>query len=205
MNISGVDVRLYAGIGEPDPNLAGWYIFCNDRLMVAKDRTSLTGWEGGKKYYDDGGVQKFHNKVAMFRGLVFFFSKDPNKLPMTTTKWGIDVNSVIYKSVRSRMVEVMKLILAELNKINSSSERQKIVNNSSPIELISYQNDHKLKSEFKFPKILDTSVDSKKTLVCYKVDRELMNSVKKEMNVKTNTEVGENTFQYYVEMKEINE
>ncbi|MBI3233470.1 MAG: hypothetical protein HYZ42_05425 [Bacteroidetes bacterium] len=122
-NINKVNVRIYAGIGPPDPNDAGWYIFCNDRLMVEKDRTNLTGWEGSEKFFGDTGVQKFHNKVAMFRGIVFFSADDSSLLPMTTTKTGIDINSTLYKTVRSKMINAMKMVLACINKLENDVQR----------------------------------------------------------------------------------
>lgn len=202
--IEGVIVSIYTGIGEPDPNLAGWYIYCNDRLMVEKDKSNLTGWEGGKKFYDDSGVQKFHNKVAMFRGVVFFNSTDSSKLPMTTTKSGVDVNSALYKTIRSKMVYSMRTVLSRLNKISSADDRSNLVDNSKLVEIIGHnKKENDLSDSFIFPDISKGKTKNSNSLVRYNVDTELLNIVKKCLSVKTNREVGERTFNYFVEMKEI--
>ena len=42
----GVSYRLIASLGEVgDPSLSGWYIYCNDRLVLEADRSSITGWD----------------------------------------------------------------------------------------------------------------------------------------------------------------
>lgn len=72
------------GLEKQTPEMAGWYIYCNDRLVLEKDKTNLTGWEG--KRIGESNIQKFHHIYAMFRGIVFFSSDDAKALPMTTTK-----------------------------------------------------------------------------------------------------------------------
>ena len=183
--INGVNVKIYTGVGEPDPNVAGWYIYCNDRMMVEKDKTNLTGWEGGKKFYDESGVQKYHNKVAMFRGLVFFTSSDPSLLPMTTTKWGIDVNSTLYKTVRIKMINAMKQVLSDLNKLDNADQRQNIVNNSSLVDIVAYNKEQKLSDEFIFPEVKKTNFKDNKARISYRVDRELLSLVKDHYNTST--------------------
>ncbi|AFL83594.1 hypothetical protein Belba_0951 [Belliella baltica DSM 15883] len=204
-DISGVNVKIFAGIGEPNPNLAGWYIYCNDRLMVERDKTNLTGWEGGKNYYDDSGVQKFHNKVAMFRGIVFFSSDDPTKLPMTTTKWGIDVNSTIFKETRNKMIFAMRSVLTDLNRLDNAEQRQFVVDDSMQVDIVAYQQEKQdLTEEFKFPIIKKRDFGDDKALVSYRVDKDVLNRVKKHLKVSTNGDAGEKTFFYFVEMKELN-
>lgn len=201
-NIDGVNVRIYAGIGEPNPNVAGWYIFCNDRLMVEKDKTNLTGWEGGEKYFNDAGVQKYHNKVAMFRGLVFFDADNSSLLPMTTIKTGIDVNSSIYKTTRSKMVEAMKTVLAHLNKLQNDEQRQQIVVNYKSVDIVSYKK-NKLTQEFVFPKSAKQDAVNNIVRISYNAVREEVEAVKKSLKVNTNELVGSGTFEYYLKMKEI--
>ena len=40
----GVHVRLVAGIGRSNPREAGWYVYCNGRMILDADRTRTTGW-----------------------------------------------------------------------------------------------------------------------------------------------------------------
>ncbi len=202
--IGDVTIKIYAGIGVPDPNEAGWYIFCNDRLMVEKDKTNLTGWEGSEKFSGDSGVQKFHNKVAMFRGLVFFNADKSSSLPMTTTKIGVDINSSIYKTTRSKMINAMKLVLAYLNKLENDQQRQDIVKKSNLVDIVHY--DHKkLKPVFVFPEVKKKKSQDNTARISYNVSKVIFNAVKKEMKVSSNEEVGLETFDYYVKMKEIDQ
>lgn len=200
--IGKVNVRIYAGIGRPDPNDAGWYIFCNDRLMVEKDRTNLTGWEGSEKFFGDTGVQKFHNKVAMFRGIVFFTADDSSLLPMTTTKTGIDINSALYKTVRSKMINAMKIVLACINKLDNDEQRQEIVRKSKMADIVQY--DHRnLKSEFIFPSLKKAKEVDNNVRITYKANREEVEAVKKSLKVNSNEGVGIGTFTYYIKMQEL--
>ncbi len=67
---------------------AGWTIVCNDRVVLSNDRTIKTGW-------GFGGVPNFHNQFSCIAGLVEFSSRDMAKLPITTTKRGIDTSKDI--------------------------------------------------------------------------------------------------------------
>jgi len=200
--INDVTVRIYAGVGPPNPNEAGWYIFCNDRLMVEKDKSNLTGWQGDESVKGDEQVQKFHNKVAMFRGIVFFDADRSSSLPMTTTKIGVDINSAIYKTVRSKMINAMKKVLAYLNKLENDQQRQAIVNQSEEKDVVKL--DHKkLKDEFVFPAIKKITIPEKERRITYSVDKDIYDAVREELNVGTAPEVGLATFNYFVEMKEL--
>ncbi len=201
-DINNVNIRIYAGISAPNPNDAGWYIFCNDRLMIDHDKSNLTGWEGNEKFYGDSGVQKFHNKVAMFRGLVFFNSDDSKALPMTTTKTGIDVNSTIYKTTRSYMINAMKIVLSYLNKLENDEQRQYIVKNSKSVDIISFDQ-KKLSNKFVFPVIKKNTVTDNSIRITYKVERDTLEVVKRSINKTNKDEVGLATFKYYIKMKEL--
>ena len=91
----GVAVTLFAGILDPDHRsyeYAGWYLLCNARVVLAADKSELTGWSGGT-------VPAFHSKYIAFAGIAFFHSDGPAKLPWTTTKKGINENLM---SIRTR-------------------------------------------------------------------------------------------------------
>ena len=198
-----VTVDIIAGVGEPSPDDAGWYIYCNDRMMVSANKENLTGWQGGKNYYNDTGVQKYHNKVAMFRGLVFFKAEDSKLLPMTTTKIGIDSDSKIYKSVREFMIEAMKIVLNELNEVDSSEDRKLIVDSTEKkdIKEISIQ----LSKTFVFPKN-DQNKESQKASkkrISYEVDGELFENVSNFLDINTNKAIGLETFNYFVKMNDL--
>lgn len=81
---------------------AGWTIICNDRVVLYCDKTRATGW-------GEADVPNFHAQFNAIAGIVVFSSDDPLRLPLTTTKRGIDGGSDLYLRVKDRMREGMKL------------------------------------------------------------------------------------------------
>ena len=116
--VDGVNIFLSVGFTRPIPSQeeindeqeekryssmdAGWTIICNDRAVLYCDRTELTGW-------GDAGVPRYHTQFIAISGIVEFQSNDASKLPMTTTKRGIDASSSLYLQVKNRMREGMKV------------------------------------------------------------------------------------------------
>ena len=70
-----ITVRLYAGIAASEPTEAGWYVFCNGRLLLEADQTSVTGWG------EQGRIPKYHNQYATFGGAAYFDCEDTSLLP----------------------------------------------------------------------------------------------------------------------------
>lgn len=113
--IHGVDVEIVAGLHEqyrftqkggktvsdPDNNDVhrqisaefGWYVVCNDRVILLHDTTHKTGW-----------TTNWHNEYAGFVGWVYFCSKDPSLLPWNTKKSDIIENGELYEEV----VEILR-------------------------------------------------------------------------------------------------
>lgn len=64
-NKLGVDYKIIAGLGKVgDPSIAGWYIYCNDRLVLEADRTEITGW--GKKCVVEMKSMQFTHSIRNF-------------------------------------------------------------------------------------------------------------------------------------------
>lgn len=97
---------------------AGWTIVCNDRVVVANDKTLLTGW-------GEAGVPRYHPQFISISGVVSFKSTDARKLPITTTKRGIDASSELYLHVKERMREGLKLFTAHTNKWKQVTKEEK--------------------------------------------------------------------------------
>lgn len=100
---------------------AGWTIICNDRVVVYCDKTRLTGW-------GEATVPNYHPQFIAISGIVSFHSKDASKLPLTTTKRGIDASSEIYLYIKEYMREGLKLFTSYTNKWkkNIPEERERI-------------------------------------------------------------------------------
>jgi len=111
----GVTVRILASIAEPNEfgrlreENAGWYIVCNGRIVLAADKSKVTGW-------GDPRMPTFQPKHRRFVGLVFFESMNPLQLPWTTTKRDLNQESGVYMKVRGRMAMAARPILSFIDK-----------------------------------------------------------------------------------------
>ncbi len=105
-------VRLFAGIGESNPAAAGWYVFCNERLILRADQTKETGWGETKNIK----IPKYHNQFAEFRGYAYFECEGASALPWNTTKTGLDGGSSNYAQIRPYMISLMRTVIDFLNK-----------------------------------------------------------------------------------------
>lgn len=114
--IRDVDVFFAVGINSPaggedtDPEHpasatrtardGGWTVFCNDRAIVVRDKTTLTGW--------GAGLPLFHPQFSVIAGLVEFRGKNSEHLPVTTTKRGLDAQSEVWAITRRMMIEATR-------------------------------------------------------------------------------------------------
>jgi hypothetical protein len=137
MEKDGVEIKLAVGFyrataSEEEVNnemkgnrrsseTAGWTIVCNDRVVLYCDKTRLTGW-GEEK------VPSYHPQFIAISGFVYFRSPDARKLPITTTKRGIDASSDIYLYVKKFMREGLKIFTSYTNKWkeNRLEEKERI-------------------------------------------------------------------------------
>ncbi len=198
-----VSVKILSGIaprgGEKyPPEKAGWYIYCNGRLVVAADKTSLTTWKDMEN--KSSGIV-FHNNYAGFRGIVYFSSKHPEQLPWNTTKTGLDETSLIYLRAREKMLEIFKIVKNILDDIRKNTE-----DNDDGIEEtiakmhgteMTIENVNKVK-ENRVVSIKNVSVITVPNVtINYKKPKEEAEELKKVLGVKSYREVGEKTFEYY--------
>ncbi len=192
-----ISFEIFASIGRPNPTDAGWYIFCNERLVLAADKSKITGWKESKD--DDDEVIKFHNQYAMFRGIVFFTADNPERLPMTTTKMGLDVNHLIYLKSLRFMKEGLTQVVNFLKLIKNKETKTSILDLTEIKEISELRSSEKGNISFKGPEISDV-LSNRLVSISYSKKRELVERVKDYMGVSTNIEVGEGTFEFYLEM-----
>lgn len=79
----------------------GWTVICNDRVVLYNDKSRVTGW-------GEAAVPSYHPQFNAIAGIVRFRG-DMKKLPVTTTKRGLDTSSELYLAVKDQMREGMKL------------------------------------------------------------------------------------------------
>jgi hypothetical protein len=93
---------------------AGWWVFCNNRLLLVADKSSETGW--GK------GAATYHPQYRLFRGYVYMSSLDTRLLPWNTTKTGVDSDSVVWRKVQSEMMAALAEVQAVINRLKKERE-----------------------------------------------------------------------------------
>jgi hypothetical protein len=108
---------------------AGWTVVCNDRVVVYNNKDHLTGW-------GEAGVPQYHTQFIGIRGIVIFESNIPGKLPMTTTKRGIDLSSPIYADIKNKMREGIKFFISYTNQWKGRNEEERI--HSKATDKVSY-------------------------------------------------------------------
>ncbi|MET2524973.1 ATP-binding protein [Ralstonia pseudosolanacearum] len=133
--IDGVDVSIVVGLyrslptdaeeqealQRPSSERAGWTIVCNDRVVLYSDKSKVTGW-------GEATVPQYHTQFVSIAGTVVFRSNNAAKLPLTTTKRGIDGNSELYLTAKEFMREGLKIFTDFTNKWKSSSRELSALN-----------------------------------------------------------------------------
>lgn len=129
-NIDGVDVEVAIGFyrslgtdeeeqdekdGKSVSTSAGITIICNDRVVLHNDKTHVTGW-------GEAGVPRYHTQFIGISGVVIFQSNTPAKLPLKTTKRGVDSSTEIYAIVKDKVREGIKIFTDFTNRWKKSSK-----------------------------------------------------------------------------------
>ncbi|UDF03278.1 ATP-binding protein [Asticcacaulis sp. AND118] len=101
----------------------GWYIVCNDRVILLHDQTYKTGW-----------TTNWHNEYNGFVGWVYFESEDPSLLPWNTKKTDIRENSDVYADVRDKLQQFAQKYrhTTPLSTHRRKEDRQTITADRSP-------------------------------------------------------------------------
>lgn len=127
---TGVRVEIIAGMAAPPPDdlspterrsetdYYGWFVLCNDRVIVASDKGEQTGWGVG------GGPQ-WHYQYNGFLGIVEFSADDPTLLPWRTTKRDVDDTNPAYRRALVKMRDVARVWVKYTNDRRVDIERAK--------------------------------------------------------------------------------
>ncbi len=199
----GVNVQILGGIAPREgknypPEKAGWYIYCNGRLVVAADKSSLTTWKDMEN--KSSGVV-FHNNYAGFRGIVYFSSKQPEKLPWNTTKTGLDETSRVYLRAREKMLEIFKIVKGIIDEIKKNTEEkddgvEESVAKMQGMEMTVSEIKKVVKNREMAIKSIKITTEPNVT-INYKKPKKDADELKGVLGVKSYKEVGEKTFEYY--------
>ena len=199
---SPLQVRIYAGVSEENASNTGWYIFCNNRLVVGPEK--MLGW-GVKGLIR---IPEYHSQFYRFRGCVLLEAENPRYLPWNTAKNGMDEDSAAYKTIFQQIIYLMRSVIDFLNKLHheqrnyndgkiSDTPLQKALDEAKlqPLNEISLEG---VEQKFVSPEPADSQrVDSDTKRITYNVSSERYNAVGKYFGVKRGREVGLRTFDYF--------
>lgn len=128
--IDGVRIEITCGMADPPPDdtsatartpdsdVYGWYVVCNERVVVSGDKSSETGW-GIKP------VPAWHPQFIGFMGVVVFRSENPNLLPWKTTKRDVDASNAYYQTALAVMMRATKRVTDYTNARRAEAKRAK--------------------------------------------------------------------------------
>ena len=198
---SPLHIRIYAGVSEQDASDTGWYIFCNNRLVVGPEK--MLAW----------GVQKpiripeYHSQFYRFRGYALLNAEHPKYLPWNTAKNGMDEDSVAYKAVFQRIVYLMRPVIDFLNKLHDEQRHYKNGDISEtplkdalgeaellPLNQITSEDIGQI---FISPEPAERETDSDIAWIRYNVPVESYDAVQKNLGLERAGEVGLKTFEYF--------
>lgn len=194
--IDNVTIKIIAGIApKGHPENAGWYVYCNGRLVVHADKSSLSVW-------GEDGVRNYHPSLAFFRGFLFFESTDLDELPWNTTKTSVDASSKYYIFSKSKMKEATLEIIKNSNALledNLSSDIERDIFDSKNLIQLNTSNISTITAN-NTPFSLDLPEIKKierTTTISFKKPSAIVEKVKRSMRVSTNKDVGAFAFDYY--------
>lgn len=96
---------------------AGWWVFCNNRLLLVGDKSKETGW--------GNGAASYHPQYRLFRGYVYMSTPETSLLPWNTTKTGVDTDSRVWRKVQNVMLSILVEVQSVLNRLKK--EREEVV------------------------------------------------------------------------------
>ncbi len=197
----GVNVEIRAGIAAlpddesdkpqkyQDVKNYGWFVLCNDRVVLAADKSIKTIW--GRDSFP-----VWHPQYNGFIGMINFRSEDSSLLPWDTTKRNINLSSSVYKRSIQRMAELTRPWIDFSRKKKDAGYTPPISQNSYSSLVEKIDTNKTYKAALLIPDISKTpnliSIQFRKS------DKDV-NNVKLALgNARmSNREVGEKVFDYY--------
>jgi hypothetical protein len=200
VSIDGVDLTLLAGLANRvgddwKQERAGWYVLCNGRVVVSADRSELTGWGGGT-------APQFVSKFRGFVGIAFFFSENPEKLPWTTTKRGLNKEGRAYQVAKMQMLLIARPVLSFLNDLYSKESIEDPVQRTLTERVQAMDVKAVLKAagaQFRPPSMAQQG--ARLISIQYKVKKTDLDRIRKHLRKMSwsASRVGEHTFEYFLQ------
>jgi hypothetical protein len=135
---SGVTVQITAGMAavppeNTDPDALdvrdaeyyGWFVACNDRVILAADKSALTVW--------GNDFPGWHPQYNGFMGIASFEAAQATLLPLTTTKRGVDTSNPVYRRALAEMKKVTRDFTTYTNRRKEALEAARVVEERAPL------------------------------------------------------------------------
>lgn len=201
----GVSVRLTAGLIEDLPEdipdeippdrveRSGWFVVCNDRVVLAADKSERTVW-------GDDGFKVWHPQYNGFAGFVFFSAADQSLLPWTTTKRDLDASSPLYRRAVSKMKELTEIFTVYTNTRKLDHEAAKRAEAAQQQLDVSTLRDNQ---SFVLPKIAGEGRRSPNVTINYVKPRAEIEQIKEHIGDLTLSarDVGKFTYEFFLKVE----
>lgn len=164
----------------------GWFVVCNDRVVVAADKTTKTVWG------DD--FQVWHQQYYGFMGLAFFEADDPSRLPWSTTKRDVDRSNAVYvRAIEKMKAATLQYIQYSNTRKGALPDARKAEQESKPVAVKELTKSETMK--------LPTVSSASWVTVSYSASRSDVKRIGTAMGNPSMpaTRVGERTFKHYLE------
>ena len=197
----GVTVEITAGLAGippddvfederlPKTEFYGWFVLCNERVVLAADKTDRTVWG-----HDDFKI--WHPQYNGFMGIAAFTSDEPTKLPWTTTKRDVDDQNPVYRRAVAKMKQATEQFIAYTSNRKGDLDEAKQFENDAQLTPI---NKVGKSTVMVFPSIARPSPSSEYGTISYRRRKAEIRAVPKSLGNERmpNSKVGEETFLYY--------
>ena len=174
---------------------AGWYLFCNGRLVLVADKSRLTGW-------GVAGNNAYHPQYRLFRGYAYLQARDSSLLPWNTTKTGVDEDSPVFRTLQAQMEvalhEVQQLLndLKKERQYHSSEDARPLnaaVHAAAETRIAELPDSAKVEA----PEAAPRPPAGRNQMISYSVDRDQYEAARETLGVEGPRDVGLETFTYY--------
>ena len=201
----GVSVRIVAGLIQeledevPDElkpiavERFGWYVVCNDRVVLAADKTSLTVWGNEGRYV-------WHPQYNGFAGFLFLSSDNPGALPWTTTKRQVDPSDPLYLRAVKHMTEITDQFVKYTNERKADLEAAKAAEKQAPVLNVVEATGP---TSLVLPRVSGNVIKRDDVTIVYKKPRNQIKEVAEALGnfTMSASDVGRSTFEYFRKME----
>ena len=200
---SEVSVRIVAGLiddlldeipEELTPEKVdryGWFVICNDRVVLAADKSSNTVW-------GDDGYRVWHPQYNGFAGFLFLSSKNQSLLPWSTTKRNVDSSSGLYRRAVKKMKETTSDFVKYTNRRKYDFDAARAFEQSPGKVNIQEIN---TSQRMKLPSISEPEKPIEMANINYRRPLSEVRKIRSQLgnNAMTYREIGNLTFDYYLD------